>query len=177
MPSEQEEDSVAFNPDFTYEFFGEDEEIEGFKDLSIDIYFTACSLLPYIHISYSDKKQSVSVASVLDPILEKLFPDGDWSDKEDIEWTLKKPIFEDWLKKNQNAKPIGEKVNEYSGKEGDTYEVYKCTFETPHFANFHRRLQIFLLWFIEGASYIEEDDRWIIYLLYAYKAQLNLNMM
>ena len=47
------------------------------------------------------------------------------------------------------------------------YEFYHNTFSTPRFKEFHSRLQLFLIWFIEGSSYIEEEDeKWEIMLLY-----------
>jgi hypothetical protein len=43
----------------------------------------------------------------------------------------------------------------------------QANFETKRFAQFHRRLQTFLLWFIEGATYLEDDDaRWQFALLW-----------
>jgi len=44
--------------------------------------------------------------------------------------------------------------------------LLKCSLSTPGFNEYHRRLQLFLLWTIEGASYIDETDKkWIIYTL------------
>lgn len=41
------------------------------------------------------------------------------------------------------------------------YEAYAATWDTPGFVEYHRRMQIFVLLFIEGGSYIGEDDpRW-----------------
>lgn len=37
----------------------------------------------------------------------------------------------------------------------------KVTWDTPGFREYHRRMQIFILLFIEAGSYIEEEDeRW-----------------
>ncbi|GAA5852723.1 hypothetical protein JCM3766R1_000355 [Sporobolomyces carnicolor] len=47
--------------------------------------------------------------------------------------------------------------------EGDEviYEAYWSNWDTPGFKEFHRRAQIFVLLYIEGAQYIdEEDQRW-----------------
>lgn len=41
------------------------------------------------------------------------------------------------------------------------YEAYATTWDTPGFKEFHRRMQIFVLFYIEGAQYIDEEDtRW-----------------
>lgn len=81
-------------------------------------------------------------------------------------------------------RPCGEKVGEYKLKEDvsalfasadelakgaeTVFEVYVSNFEDPACVEYHRRLQTFLMWYIEAASYIEEDDlRWNIYTLYS----------
>lgn len=38
------------------------------------------------------------------------------------------------------------------------FEIYRSTWQTPGWRDFHRRMQIFALFFIEGASYIHEDE-------------------
>lgn len=47
------------------------------------------------------------------------------------------------------------------------FEAYSTRFDTPGWKDYHRRMQIFVLLFIEGGSYIdEEDDRWEFVTLY-----------
>lgn len=38
------------------------------------------------------------------------------------------------------------------------FEIYKTTWDTPGWREFHRRMQVFALLYIEGASYIHEDE-------------------
>lgn len=41
------------------------------------------------------------------------------------------------------------------------YELWQANWKTPGFREYHRRMQIFTLFYIEGGCYIEEDDhRW-----------------
>ncbi|SCZ97657.1 BZ3500_MvSof-1268-A1-R1_Chr4-3g07342 [Microbotryum saponariae] len=41
------------------------------------------------------------------------------------------------------------------------YEAYQTNWDTPGFKEYHRRMQIFVLLYIEGAQYIDEEDpRW-----------------
>lgn len=48
------------------------------------------------------------------------------------------------------------------------YEAYWSNWDTPGFKEYHRRMQIFVLLYIEGASYIDEEDgRWEFVTLYA----------
>ncbi|GAA6009078.1 hypothetical protein JCM10207_004085 [Rhodosporidiobolus poonsookiae] len=47
------------------------------------------------------------------------------------------------------------------------YEAYWSNWDTPGFKEYHRRMQIFVLLYIEGASYIDEEDgRWEFVTLY-----------
>ncbi|KAJ3205576.1 histone acetyltransferase 1 [Dinochytrium kinnereticum] len=73
-------------------------------------------------------------------------------------------LFMDWVRRDERVfRPVGDKVHEYGvpGVDGARYEMYRCKFSTPGFKEYHRRLQVFLLWFIEGASYIDEkDENW-----------------
>jgi len=48
-----------------------------------------------------------------------------------------------------------------SGESKIDYEVYHVTFEDPGFREYHRRMQIFILLYVEGGSYInDEEDGW-----------------
>ena len=41
-----------------------------------------------------------------------------------------------------------------------------CTIEEPDFLSYHERLQTFLLWYVDAASFISiDDDRWRFYLM------------
>lgn len=43
----------------------------------------------------------------------------------------------------------------------------QATWSTPGFRDYHRRMQLFILLFIEGGSYVHEDeDAWEFYVLY-----------
>lgn len=46
------------------------------------------------------------------------------------------------------------------------FEMYSCTIEEPGFRSYHERLQTFLLWYVDAASFIDvDDDRWRFYLM------------
>ncbi|GAA5848528.1 hypothetical protein JCM8547_004540 [Rhodosporidiobolus lusitaniae] len=55
-----------------------------------------------------------------------------------------------------------EVLEEGEGEEDEVvYEAYWSNWDTPGFKEYHRRMQIFVLLYIEGASYIDEEDgRW-----------------
>jgi len=67
---------------------------------------------------------------------------------------------------NPNFKPPGQKVDEYTAN-GKTYMVYKSSLADSETVALVDRLQILILFYIEGGSYIDtSDDRWQIYILY-----------
>ncbi|GAA5830264.1 hypothetical protein JCM11251_001287 [Rhodosporidiobolus azoricus] len=55
-----------------------------------------------------------------------------------------------------------EVLSEGEGEDDEVvYEAYWSNWDTPGFKEYHRRMQIFVLLYIEGASYIDEEDgRW-----------------
>jgi hypothetical protein len=54
----------------------------------------------------------------------------------------------------------------FTGGETRTFEFYKTSIETPGFRDFHERIQPFLLFYVDAASYIDVDDeKWAYYLL------------
>ncbi|GAA5968162.1 hypothetical protein JCM11641_003754 [Rhodosporidiobolus odoratus] len=66
-----------------------------------------------------------------------------------------------------------ETLEEGQGAEDEvTYEAYWSNWETPGFKEYHRRMQIFVLLYIEGASYIDEEDgRWEFVTLFERRTQ------
>eukprot|EP00116_Pleurobrachia_bachei_P007345 sb/3467607/ len=70
------------------------------------------------------------------------------------------------LEKNKKFHPPGTLVESYN-KKGKTFDVYYSTFEDEKFREFHNRLQVFILWYIDAASYIDDEDPcWNLYTLY-----------
>ena len=48
-----------------------------------------------------------------------------------------------------------------------TFEIYHATFANPKFQEYHRRLQTFIIWYIDAASYIDDEDHsWNLYTLF-----------
>ena len=54
----------------------------------------------------------------------------------------------------------------FSDNEERHFEIYKTDISCPGFSSFHERLQTFIMFFIDAASFIDvDDDRWTFYLL------------
>lgn len=65
-------------------------------------------------------------------------------------------------------RPLGEKVREWATPDGRNFEVYSATVAgTPGFREYHARLQPWIMFFIDAASYIDVDDEnWQFFVLF-----------
>jgi histone acetyltransferase 1 len=161
--------TAEFHPNFTYPIFGEDEKIYGYKDLVIDLRFASGSLVQYLAVHHSEKLRSSSTVDDVEGTLDKFIPQGYFKDEK---------AFLARVEEDANEfKPFGELIHSYTrpsplsagkGKgvapidpqsdDAIVFEVYYTTWETPHFKEYHRRMQLFILLYIEGGSYIQEDE-------------------
>ncbi|XP_052822716.1 histone acetyltransferase type B catalytic subunit [Octopus bimaculoides] len=160
-----ENEDITFRPDMTHQLFGDHESIFGYRDLHLDLFYTAGALITYLKIKYLDKVtpekfDGISADDVEKPIAE-MMPPGYLTNIDD---------FVSSLEKEHLFRPPGEKVNSYQIHKDNcerTFEVFKASVLSPGFKNYHERLQTFLLFFIDAASYIDiDDDRWTFYLLF-----------
>lgn len=160
-----EDDEKCFHPEFTHQIFGENENIFGYTDLKIKMFYSSSKLERFIGIEYSEKVDTKASKGVEgDDILSLI--------KEKIpgEFTSNIDEFSKRLESEFEFKPMGEKLNEFTvDHEGveRTFEVYRCTVTDPGFMKYHGKMQTWLLWFIDGASYIDiDDDRWEFFILF-----------
>ncbi|KAG8944860.1 histone acetyltransferase 1 [Tulasnella sp. 424] len=179
---------AEFNPKFTYPIFGEEEKIYGYEDLEIQLKFASGSLQQYLRINYSSKLSGAGskVADDVEGTLYKFIPADYLKNEEEFQKRVDKDAT--------SFKPLGKKIYSYArpaasaakgkgkgkaaaGKgfatvsEDDedavVYEVYWANWETPGFREYHRRMQLFVLLYIEGGSYIQEDeDKWEFVVLF-----------
>ncbi|KAF9484919.1 histone acetyltransferase type B [Pholiota conissans] len=179
----EDESYENFNPNFTYPIYGEDEKIYGYRDLVIDLRFASGSLEQYLGVQYSEKLPSTSTVDDVEGILIQFIPEGYYKDEE----TFLKRVEDDAT----TFKPLGQLIYSYTrpapnssskGKRkrtGNTqpldpesedaveFEVYHATWDTPGFREYHRKMQLFILLYIEGGSYInEEEDTWEFVVLF-----------
>lgn len=160
--------------------FGQEETIFGYSGLSILLSFSSASLLPLLSINFDDVNESTTAKiDDIPGILGEFLPPDFQTDP-----VQHKGKVEDDA---NSFKPLGEKVSEYtrsfsaakgkgkrtapgagpssstsaataSSSEDTHYEIYRSTWSTPGWRDFHRRMQLFALLYIEGASYIHEDE-------------------
>lgn len=155
------EDS-SFHPWMSHQIFGDSETIFGYKGLHVKLYYHSGSLLTYLNMNFHEKvppSLGINPDSVLKNIAEQI-PEGYHSNLEEF---LKK------LPEQDNFTPMGEKVCSYFVEDIE-YEVYHGTIETPRLKKYHERLQTFILWYIDAASFIDTDDeKWNFYFLFEKK--------
>lgn len=125
--------------------------------------YTSGALHPYFKVDYSQKYVSASSSSNTDAVVVDNVFDilGDYLPKP---YFTNNNDFMDAVQKDAKTfQPIGEKISEYTKGE-EHFEIYKSSFASDKFREYHSRLQLFVLLFIEGSSYIEdEDEKWEIY--------------
>ncbi|KAI0883444.1 acyl-CoA N-acyltransferase [Annulohypoxylon maeteangense] len=160
---------VSFKPKFTYPIFGEEERIFGYKGLKINIRFDARDLRPHFSVASSRKFTSVGDVEALD-VKEKMkeyLPGVAFQSNTGYELNLN-VLPEPWS-------PPGTLVDRVE-KNGEVYEIWHGTLAMPAVHQMMKRIQIAVLFYIEGGSYITELDetdesesylaRWSVYWVY-----------
>jgi histone acetyltransferase 1 len=151
-----------FHPKFTYPIFGEEERIFGYKGLEIDLKFAAHNLSPQVNISYDKKFMQVGSTVALDLLktLKEFLPESTF-----IQKTLENVI------PPNDFKPPGQLVHSYSRK-GLKFQIWAGSLLDPGIRQILDNIQIFVLLFIEGGTYINTEDvdwtleRWRVYFVY-----------
>ncbi|CAH2095312.1 unnamed protein product [Euphydryas editha] len=161
-----ENDDTSFAPEMCHQVFGENENIFGYTDLKIKLYYTAGSLRTYFSISYSDKiepnKSEGLKADDIEGAIKKVLAPG---------YITNLDVFVSKLHKEKSFTPHGELIYSFTatqdGGEPRTFEVYYSEISTRGFLQYHQRLQTFLLWYIDAASFIDtDDDQWTFFTVF-----------
>ncbi|KAH8294858.1 hypothetical protein KR018_003757 [Drosophila ironensis] len=160
-------DALTFHPAMAHQIFGESETIFGYQDLQVRVLYTAGPLHIYLGIEYSKRVNEISggeikADDVVSTIAQSL-PDGCYF--------INMDEFLKTLDKADKFQPCGEKVNEYTRRSEDGserfFEIYQCDYKNSAFLKFFARLQTFILWFVDAASYIDTDDpQWCFFVCY-----------
>ncbi|KAI0040276.1 histone acetyltransferase type B [Auriscalpium vulgare] len=163
----------GFHPTFTYPIFGEEEKIYGYRDLVLDLRFASGSLKQYLNIMHS----AVASSSTVDDVqgtLTKYIPEDYYKTEEGFLGRVEEEA--------DSFRPFGKKIYSYTrpapgssskGKgpavalaeddeDAAVFEVWhvraSATWDAPGFKEYHRRMQLFILLYIEAGSYIDEDE-------------------
>ncbi|XP_023348942.1 histone acetyltransferase type B catalytic subunit [Eurytemora carolleeae] len=161
---DMENEKLVFQPEMVHQIYGDNENIFGYKDLKIDLMMSRGTLRTFIQYSFSSKvdpakTDGVTPDDVVGPLLKILAPGSATENKEEFVKQLSSA-------KETGFRPIGDLVHSFSSDD-KTYEVYSCTESTPGFRSYHDRLQVWIMFYIDAASYIDiDDDNWKFFLLY-----------
>ncbi|XP_031635725.1 histone acetyltransferase type B catalytic subunit [Contarinia nasturtii] len=159
--------ATSFHPEFAHQIFGENECVFGYKDLKIRLFYTAGPLNMYMGIKYTSRIEDIQSNGLKsDDVcngISKLLTTGCYYTN--IDEFLSK------LDKEESFVPFGEKMFSWEIEQENnthrTFEIFECNIETPGFIAYHARLQTFLLWFVDAASYIDiTDPQWMFFVVY-----------
>lgn len=161
-----DDESTTFHPEYSHQLYGDDEVAFGYKGLQIQLYYTAGNLSTLFKVKYTSKVTETFGCVQPDDVegkIREIIPLGFSSNTDD---------FISLLEKEANFKPFGSLLHTYkvhNVEEGAdfTYLIHKADISCPGFREHHERLQTFLMWFIETASFIDvDDDHWDFFLVF-----------
>ncbi|XP_055901676.1 histone acetyltransferase type B catalytic subunit-like isoform X2 [Biomphalaria glabrata] len=149
----------------THQLFGDSELIFGYKNLNVHIYYTAARLIPYLNISYSESCHEDQHGIKPDDVEKSL------SNELPPNYFTNLDTFRVALSEDVNFRPFGHMVDSYTltpkNSEEKHFEVYYVKIEEPGFRDFHVKLQSFIKFYIDAASYIDVDDQqWDFFLVF-----------
>ncbi|KAJ6500600.1 histone acetyltransferase type B catalytic subunit [Mycena sanguinolenta] len=178
-----DDESYEFPPTFTYPIFGEEEKIYGYNDLVIDLRFASGSLVQFLNVKYSKQLAASSTVDDVQKTLTGFMPSDYYQDENAF-----------LARVNEDAttfRPTGQLIYTYTrpaphcsahskgkgiahpqtldpeSEDAVVFEVYHATWDSPGFRELHRRMQLFILLYIEAGSYINEDENvWEFVVLY-----------
>jgi len=161
---EKDDEKSRFPPEMTHQIYGDNENIFGYKDLKINLTMSSGSLYSFINYTYSGKvdpakTDGVTPDDVVTPLIKILAPGSFTESKEEFTKHLASTD-------ETGFRPMGEMVHSFKSNDR-TFEVYKCDESTPRFREYHERLQAWIMFYIDAASYIDiDDDSWRFFLLF-----------
>lgn len=156
--------TAAFQPEFTYPIFGEEEKIFGYQDLDIRLSLAGHNLRPHLSIRYKKKFKAIENVEATDikAALVDFLPESAFA-SDSAQTAVKDEQASSFV-------PPGEKIHEYS-RDGKQYEIWVSTLADPRAKELLENMQILVPMFIEGGStlQLEQDwtvQRWKLFLLY-----------
>ena len=125
---------------------------------------SASTLKTYINVNYSEKIDKVKTGGVeADPVLEpllKILAEGQVLESKEA---MAAHLASDKVTK---FKPLGTKIDEFKSNDV-SFEIYHVDCATvPSFRDYHSKLQPWIMFYIDAASFIDIDDaNWRFFLV------------
>lgn len=155
---------ASFHPTFTYPIFGDSEQIFGFRDLQIELRFDSVSFLTLLLVHAKESLPNKDLGKeIIDKLKEYLPSSTIINDEERFNKSISKA--RDTAIDHFNSMEV---INRYKVK-NESFKIVKTSFNNGLNLNsveLLKRLQIFVLLFIEAGSYINtQDNLWDFYLI------------
>ncbi|EFA12371.1 histone acetyltransferase type B catalytic subunit [Tribolium castaneum] len=146
----------SFKPDMAHQIFGETEMIFGYKKLAINLFYLHNSAKCYVEVQTGGK-----IHENADDIMKALNP---WLPEN---YRTEKSDFLADLDEEKPGLMFGDVIDTFSTDSENVYKVTVCDLKNPDFRQFHQRFETLIVWFIDGANFIDlEDPRWVIFYVY-----------
>ncbi|KAL7416218.1 acyl-CoA N-acyltransferase [Mrakia frigida] len=185
----------AFHPTFTYPIFGEEQKIFGYRGLDIQLLMTSGSLFQCLQVSQEAKIDSEATPAddIEGALKAHLAPDYTTSlstfqtrlaqdatsfrpfGRKIGSYTRPSGVKEAASKGKGKGKASNESNSKKRALEGDeeeeegdvVFEMWKTSWKDEGFLDYHRRMQFFILLYIEGGTFlVEDEDCWEFVILY-----------
>ncbi|KAF3060011.1 Histone acetyltransferase type B catalytic subunit [Daldinia childiae] len=161
---------ASFKPRHSYAVFGEEERIFGHKGLKIDLQFDARDLRPNLTVSSAKKFIKVGDVEAADVKLtmKGYLPGVAYQSRKEYDQAVKS-LPDTWTPPGTLTKTLE--------KNGEIYEIWQGTLSQPEIRQLVKRIQITVLFYIEGGSYVGVDEegndepeyslaRWTVFFVY-----------
>ncbi|KAF0979971.1 hypothetical protein FDP41_001124 [Naegleria fowleri] len=153
---------LDFQPTFTHQLFGENEKIEGYENIRINIFFTN-SLYCWLNIQCDSKSDDATDVKGILTAKDIEFPFSDYR-APPLYFPYTENLTEFKSKLSQPNTPKGEQIDVYY-REGRCFEIYKASMS--QIGVLHKPWQFLSLFFIDGTSFInDQDENWEFFLSY-----------
>lgn len=163
-----EDEGTEFPPEMCHQIYGDNENIFGYRGLQIKLYMTAGTLKAFVSAKWDTKvdplkTDGVTADDVVAPLVKVLAPGSFTTSREEFATSLSAAA-------ESAFRPPGELVTSFALEAaggGRQFEVVLATEATPGLREYHERLQPWILFFIDAASYIDiDDDSWRFFLMF-----------
>lgn len=163
-----EDEGTEFPPEMCHQIYGDNENIFGYRGLQIKLYMTAGTLKAFVSAKWDTKvdplkTDGVTADDVVAPLVKVLAPGSFTTSREEFATSLSAAA-------EAAFRPPGELVTSFALEAaggGRQFEVVLATEATPGLREYHERLQPWILFFIDAASYIDiDDDSWRFFLMF-----------